>query len=241
MKTVAISQPMYFPWLGLFEQLHLADEFIFFDNVQYARGFINRVQYKTASGTSWLTVPLCKHGRNTLILDLQSAEKNEWRKKHLRALSISLSGAPYAKDAIELSESVLLRSELSFSDMLIESILAIGSYFDLLEGKVFHRSSNLPIAGYKSDLVQNLVTHLDGDRYITGLGAMDYLDHSAFESTGIDVCYMNYQKKEYPQKFYPFTPYVTALDLVANCGPSGRDFINSGVISWQEALTKYKD
>lgn len=224
----------------MFEQLSLADEFVFFDNIQYARGFINRVQYKIATGTSWLTVPLCKHERNALIVDLHSAENNEWRSKHLRTLSMSLSGAPYANDAIDIFESILLRSDLNFSDMLIESVLAIGDYFNLLEGKVFHRSSDLSITGCKSDLVQNLVTHLNGKRYITGLGAMNYLDHSAFESAGIKVCYMNYKKKEYPQKFSPFTPYVTALDLVANCGPNGRDFINSGVISWQEALAKYK-
>ena len=49
MTTVVISQPMLFPWVGMFEQVALADVFVHYDDVQFSKGsFTNRVQLKTA-------------------------------------------------------------------------------------------------------------------------------------------------------------------------------------------------
>ncbi|WP_342243474.1 WbqC family protein [Pseudomonas sp. OTU5201] len=238
MSTVVISQPMYFPWVGLFEQWRLADDFVFFDDVQFARGFINRVQYKTPTGSSWLTVPLRQHSRDARICDLECSEEGGWRDKHLRSLALSLAGTPYLEDAMGLAESVLLRRELSFCELLIEGMQAVASYFDLLEGKRLHRSSQLEVPGRKSELIQGLVTRLGGDRYVTGMGALNYLDHEACERGGIEVCYMDYRKREYPQKFAPFTPYVTVLDLVANCGRDGRHVIESDVTPWRAVMAE---
>ena len=58
MTVTVISQSMYFPWIGLFDQIRLADEFIFYDDVQLTRGFYNRVQVAQANGTKFITVPL---------------------------------------------------------------------------------------------------------------------------------------------------------------------------------------
>ncbi|MBC8123824.1 MAG: WbqC family protein, partial [Gemmatimonadaceae bacterium] len=59
MNTVVISQPMLFPWIGMFEQICLADVYVHYDDVQFSKGsFSNRVQVKSASGSKWITVPL---------------------------------------------------------------------------------------------------------------------------------------------------------------------------------------
>ena len=65
-KTVVISQPMFFPWVGIFEQIRLADIFVHFDDVQLPWGssFINRVQIKTKDGIKWLTIPIRKTSSN---------------------------------------------------------------------------------------------------------------------------------------------------------------------------------
>ena len=57
---VVISQSMYFPWVGMLEQIRLADVFIHYDDVQFSKGsFSNRVQVKQPDGTSaWMTIPL---------------------------------------------------------------------------------------------------------------------------------------------------------------------------------------
>jgi len=53
---IVISQSMYFPWVGLLEQIRLAEFFVHYDDVQLTRVFTNRVQVKTAQGSKWITV-----------------------------------------------------------------------------------------------------------------------------------------------------------------------------------------
>jgi hypothetical protein len=48
---------------------------------------------------------------------------------------------------------------------------------------------------------------------------------------------MDYRLDPYPQLHGDFTPYVSALDLIANCGVSGRDRIRSGTLYWKEFVS----
>ena len=71
---------------------------------------------------------------------------------------------------------------------------------------------------------------------LTGLGALNYLDENAFLAKGIDVMCMNYRFSPWKQFYGPFTPYVTALDCLAHCGPSSKAFLQSECVSWQYAM-----
>ena len=52
-------QPVYIPWLGLFQKIQSADLFCFFDIVQYQKkDFNNRNKIKTMNGEMWLSVPV---------------------------------------------------------------------------------------------------------------------------------------------------------------------------------------
>jgi hypothetical protein len=79
---------------------------------------------------------------------------------------------------------------------------------------------------------------LEAERYISGHGGRAYLDHAAFDAEGIRVEYVEYKKKEYPQLHGAFTPHVSALDLVANAGPDGREVIASGSVYWKNFLSR---
>ena len=69
---------------------------------------------------------------------------------------------------------------------------------------------------------------------MTGHGARNYLNHELFERNGVKVQYMDYLRSLYPQAHGTFTPYVSILDLIANTGRDGRQYINSGTKPWQE-------
>ena len=78
--------------------------------------------------------------------------------------------------------------------------------------------------------------HYNACTYVTGHGASNYINHELFEAEEIEIRYMDYNLTEYPQQHGEFNPYVSALDLVANCGKSGRSHINSTSVSWQKFL-----
>ena len=236
---VAISQSMLFPWVGLLEQVRLADVFVHYDDVQYSKGsFVNRVQVKTPKGIRWMTIPLKGLHLGQRIEEVQVAPMAQWRDQHLALLKTSFDGTPYCGDAMKLVEEVYGVDYPNLGAISRSSLRALTRYFGVDESTRFLDVKDLNISGESSDRVLSTVRHLDGNSYITGHGAATYLDHEGFEKAGIQVDYMNYRRLPYPQLHGEFTPYVSSLDLVANCGRAGADYICSDTVPWREFVNE---
>lgn len=234
---VVISQSMLFPWVGLLEQVRLADVFVHYDDVQFSKGsFTNRVQVKTAAGTRWMTVPTRGLHLGQAIEDVQLADAADWVPRHLQLLRQSFDGAPHAADALALAEGVYRAGDRTLGALARRSLLALVDYFGLREGRRFVDVRELGIVGASTQRVLDVVRKLGGDTYVTGHGAAAYLDHEAFARAGVGVEYMDYRRLPYPQAHGCFTPFVTGLDLAAHCGPGGADRICSPALPWQQFL-----
>lgn len=236
---VAISQPMFFPWVGMFEQIRLADTYVHYGDVQFSKGsFTNRVQIKTAQGIKWLTVPLQDVSLGQSIDDVRINARIDWRVRHMDMLKQAYAEAPYRKDMLALVESVYQYQGDSIGMLSRLSMEACCNYFGLDAGRRYIDVRQLGIGGSSSQRVFDIVMALGGSNYITGLGARNYLDHQLFEDAGIAVEYMDYQKSPYPQLHGEFTPYVSILDLIANVGKDGVNWIHSGTINWQDFVNE---
>ncbi|SOH95596.1 WbqC-like protein family protein [Monaibacterium marinum] len=233
MTRVVISQPMYFPWPGFLAQMALADVYIWLDDAQFSKGsFTNRVQVKVGAERKWMSVPLAGKGSGQFIGSL-SANGNTWEQGHRALLTQSLRGKPYVADALALFDSVMAGTTLC--DRMIESAQAMAKPLGILPKRIL-RSSNMGVEGTGWSRVLDMVRAVDGTTYITGHGAASYLDHAAFEAADIAVEYMSYDVAPWPQTG-EFTPYVTALDLLASCTPTvARTGLNPATVSWRSFL-----
>ena len=238
MTAVAINQPCYLPWRGQFALMKLADVFVFYDDVQFTttRRFFSRVQLKTAAGRRWLTVPVRKSGRYGQRIDETLIVDDGWAKRHCAAIREALQGAPFGA-AIEPLLAVLTGrpwerlAELSIATTL-EMAPCLGAERRTL------RSSELGIGDSGTARLLAICRALEATRYITGHGALGYLDHEAFEAAGIAVEYMDYDLAPYPQPHGDFEPYVTALDLLANTGPAAPEHVNGRTVPWREMVAR---
>lgn len=234
---VVISQSMYFPWVGFLEQLRLAEVFVLYDDVQFSKGsFTNRVQIKTAAGPRWLTVPLAGIHLGQRIDDVQLDDRRDWRAQHRDMLWQAYRKAPFVADMLALVEAVFARPSASLSELSHASMLTLADYFGLVTHLRQLDATTLDIEGSSSQRVLDIVRAVGGTVYITGHGARNYLNHQAFEDAGIAVRYMDYRRAPYPQLHGEFTPYVSALDLVANCGREGARHIQSTTLEWKEFI-----
>jgi hypothetical protein len=235
---VVISQSMYFPWVGLLEQIRVADIFVHYDDVQYARGFYNRVQIKTANGSKWMTIPLSNLHRGQRIDEVLIDNQTDWRSQHRDVLKQAYMKAPFRDQMLSMVDEVFSKPATTLSDVSRESILALARYFKLDSKTNFVRSSDMKVLGASSQRLHDLCVAYAADVYVTGHGARNYLDHELFERSGIKVEYMEYKMNPYPQLHGDFTPYVSALDLVANCGNEGGSVICSNSIDWKDFVNK---
>lgn len=234
-KKVVISQSMYFPWVGLLEQIQLSNIFVHYDDVPFSKGsFTNRVQVKTSAGIKWLTIPLRKFHLGEHIDEIEINEATDWRSQHRDILRQAYFKAPFRDEMLDLVDNVFSKSTSLLADLVKMSVIELADYFDISSNRRFISSKELKINGSSSQRVHDIVKHLGGKTYITGHGACNYLDYELFEKSYIAVQYMQYQCNPYTQLHGDFTPYVTALDLVANYGRSGKSVIKSESVNWKQ-------
>jgi len=232
-RSVVILQPQYIPWVGVFEQIQLADVYVHYDDVQYPQGrsFTNRVQIKTSNGPKWLSVPVKKTTGTKTINKVSINNEGSWRRKHIESFRHAYAKAPFIDDALGLMGDILSQPFDNLSDLNCYALETIARYLKL--DTAFVRASELDISGNSTQRLVDICDHLNADKYITGLGARNYVQYSLFEDRNIELHYMLYEKRSYCQQYGEFTPYVSILDLIANCGVSGRANICSSAKYWQ--------
>jgi hypothetical protein len=239
--VVAINQPCYLPWRGHFALMKAADVFVFYDDVQFtsntSRSFFARVQLKTAAGRRWLTVPVQKRGRfGQRIDEVEIAEDGRWSTRHATAIRQALGGAPFAEAIAPVLDALTARRWPRLAELTIQTTRLMAQLLGL-RGETL-QSSALGVAGAGSARVLATCRALGATRYVTGHGALDYLDHEAFEAAGIDVQYMDYDLSPYRQLHGAFEPYVTALDVLANAGPEAPAHVRARTVPWREMVAR---
>ncbi|MCK7578325.1 MAG: WbqC family protein [Chromatiales bacterium] len=240
---MVILQPMYFPWSGLIEQYRLCNTFVYYDDAQYSKGgFTNRVQIKTMQGIRWLTVPLRDLRLGQRINQVEIDNRIDWKRRQIDQLRQAYAKAPYREDMLDLISGLFKNDYYIIGDLAQKSTEALISYFPSIKNNTITLlSSHMKIQGASTQKVIDLCSTLNAKKYLTGHGARHYLEHEKFEAQGIDVAYIDYSLSEYPQLHGPFTPYVSALDLIANCGPEAVNYIKGQAIDWRSFLSKHND
>jgi WbqC-like protein family len=225
--TVVVLQPGYLPWLGFFDQMRRADVFVYYDDVQYdTHGWRNRNRIKTQQGPLWLTVPVRHSGLSKpRILDVAIDARTNWARKHVASIRQAYAAAPFVKQYVPALEQVLTRSW----DRIVDLDLAVTALMAEWLGvrPRIERASLLGIDGGQSERLVNICRHFGATRYLSGSAARDYLDVALFESNGIAVEWQDFTHPVYPQLHGAFLPYMSALDLILNCGPESHSVLAS--------------
>ena len=144
-----------------------------------------------------------------------------WQHKHHRALKTNYQKAKYFRDYEYLLEEIYLTKNWEkISDLNIFSTRLIAKALGI--EVEWHRSSELMQSGSKEGEKAIKICQLLGcDAFLNGPAAKEFMDESLFRQSGVKLEYMAYSYPEYPQLHGDFVPYLSALDLVLNCGEDG--------------------
>lgn len=226
MKVVSINQPAYLPWLGYFHRIAISDLHIVLDHVQFEKNsFTNRNKIRMKEGWTWLTVPVKTKGRfpDLSISQLEIADDPHWAKKHLSTLQMSYSRALFFRKHATEFETVYSQHWSRFIDLLRETTGYLLEAFGIKTRIIY--SSEMDVKGQKAELIFNLCKAVGATVYVSGPLGKGYLHEQPFRQAGMRVAYHNYIHPIYPQAFPNFEPYMSAVDLLFNCGPKSLDII----------------
>lgn len=225
-RTCVVLQPGYLPWLGFFEQLARADEFVFLDDVQFDKhGWRNRNRIKGPDGPQWLTVPVRVGGqswRRICEVTIDSTQRR-WVGKHLQSLRSNYGPCAFFDWLYPELEAVLQQPWERIADL---DIALVGRLCDLLGlRRSMHRSSSMDVGGSRCERLVEICRRVGCDHYYSGAAARDYLDGTLFERADIGVEFQEYVHPEYPQRYGGFVSHLSAVDLMFNCGPGSLGII----------------
>lgn len=239
MTQVVISQPMFLPWIGLFEQVRLADTFVHYDDVQLPQGrsFMTRVQIGTRQGTKWLTAPLDRANSGSLISETRLAPAASWRPDHLETLRHSYGKCRNFTAMFDLAREIYAQDTDNLAVFNMRAVELIAGRIGL--APAFARSSALMIEGRSTQRLLAISRHFNATVYLTGHGAAGYLDHAEFDRAGVAVRYMTYASHPWAQVMPEPTPYVSILDLLAEVRfENALQHFAATTVAWQDFLAE---
>ena len=224
---LAGHQPEYLPYIGYFYKMQKCDQFILVDHVQYEKkNFQNRNKIRTAQGFTWLTVPVETHGKQfQKINEVEIKRGLNWREKHYKAIYLNYKNTPHFEKYADFLKKTY-EEDFSLLVDLNEKIIRFLAKEIGIKKKIL-KSSEFNFKKKKEELLIEMCKTLGADTYLSGKGGQDYVEDSVFKKQGLKHVFSDFKHPEYKQRFKPFLPYMSTIDLLFNCGPKTLNIIKS--------------
>jgi len=219
MKTVAIMQPTYLPWLGYFALMAEVDVFVFLDSVQFdRRSWQQRNRVKGPDGIQFLTVPVkAKGALERPISEIEIDPASDFRKKHVATLRHYYARSRAFDEGAATIVPVVEAKHKMLADYTIAATVSLAGTLGL--ACAFMRSSELGVDGVKAELLARICERLQADRYVSPVGSAGYLSESdAFAKRGIEVVFNAYTPVSYSQLHGNFVPSLSVADALLAAG-----------------------
>lgn len=214
---VGIMQPYFFPYLGYFSLIKHTDRFLLFDVVQFIRhGWIERNRIlKPGAGWQYISVPLIKHNRDTIISEIQIRNTEDWQLKIIRQLE-HYKKAPFYKEAISIIEECLSFKTDSIVELNCLILQKICDYLYL--DKQIEIFSNLNIelgtVNAPGDWAYEITKAINGTTYYNPPGGEEIFDIKKFKDAEINICFLSNKLESYNQRRATFENGLSIIDVL---------------------------
>lgn len=224
MRTIAIMQPYFLPYIGYFQLMAAVDKFVVFDDVHYInRGWVNRNRLLLEGAAHMFTVPLRGASQNRLICDIELVEEQDWRDKLLRTIRQAYVKAPCYAEVSALMERLINYPARRLDEFLLNSLREIASYL-ALEVEIGSSSRiyrNSQLSG--QERILDICRQEQAGVYINPIGGEELYDRASFREQGVQLKFLRSRPVCYPQGNGEFVPWLSILDvLMFNPQPEAR-------------------
>ncbi len=229
MTCVAGHQPNLYPYGGFFAKAATVDTFVIVDTTQYVKKeYHNRNRIKLLDGKiHWLTIPVKNSGRYMQkINEVEIDSSKDWRRIHRKTIIANYGKSPHFNDFFPQFDEMLSRDWCLLADY---NVCFIKEVFRFLGIKVpLLTSSELKISGKATELILDICRKTGASSYLHGKHSRDYVDFYMLDSAGIKNLIQDFSCEEYPQTTMPFSPNLSMLDILFNCGKDAHQLLIDG-------------
>ena len=216
MKSVAIMQPYFLPYIGYFQLINSVDEFVIYDNIQYTKkGWINRNRILVNGSEKLITLPIAKDSDYLNVNDRVLADS--WNNEKIKMLNLikgSYKKAPHYHAAFPIIRSVIELPHTSLFEFIIGGLRLLNSYLGIDTKITISSHIKIDPTLKGKNKVIAICKHLNTDIYINPVGGQLLYNYDDFKHEGLDLKFIKSQNFNYKQYKNEFIPWLSILDVL---------------------------
>lgn len=214
MRSIAIMQPYFLPYIGYFQLLAAVDQFVVYDNIQYTKkGWINRNRLLRQGRDVTFSLPL-KKASDYLDIKARTIAEDFDRIKLLNQFKEAYQKAPYFEPVYALVRDAVMNNAANLFDFIDFSIRKVCAYLAISTDIIVSSSLDMNHDLQGVDRVIGICQHLGAARYINAIGGQELYSKAKFAEHAIELKFLKPQYFEYKQFAYDFVPWLSIIDVM---------------------------
>jgi hypothetical protein len=225
MKTVAIMQPYFFPYIGYWQLIQAVDCFVLFDDAQYMRhGWVNRNRIlKPGGGWQYILVPLEKHAVTESIKNVHVHPDKKWKELIIGQLAHYKKKARYFDETNEVVREILFsKNEQSIAAINSAIIKKLCAYLEIKKEIIVSSEQNFDYSdvGDAGEWALRIAEQMGAAEYINPAAGAALFSRKKFLSSNIKLSFFKSQEVAYSQRGV-FEPSLSIIDVLMFNGIEG--------------------
>jgi hypothetical protein len=222
MRSIAIMQPYFFPYIGYWQLLNAVDRFVIYDDVNYIKGgWINRNRLLINGEPAYITAPLRQPSPYKRICDTALQPSSAWRDKLIKMVEITYRKAPCFAETFPIIEKLIRHEADNLADYLAYQLQTLAAFMEIKTEFVITSRC------YENECLSGQARILDICKrekariYINPQGGQGLYEAEVFRNTGIDLRFIVMRPLPYKQRSGKFVPYLSIIDALMGVGFTG--------------------
>lgn len=226
---IAISQPTFLPWQGYMALLNYVDEFIILDNVQFdKRSWQQRNKIKQNNKELLITIPVkTKNKYHQKINEVEINYNLNFTEKHLKSIYLSYKKSKFFNSYFKKIEDIYNKKFNNLIDLNLSFLNLFKSEIEIETKMSF--VSELKLDKNKHELIDKVCNIKKCDRYISSVGAENYLEKLKSKKLNYQIEYFDFKNIKYSQLGNKFLPFLSFLDLLFNLGKDSKLYLEKNI------------
>lgn len=211
--TIGIHQPYFFPYIGYWQLMNIADIYVIADSMQYGKqGYSNRNNILINKNRYLFTLEVFGVHAATHINHVQVGRNSN---QIIKSIFHAYKKAPYFEEIYPMLEEILLNDEKNLAKYVGYSIERVAQYLDIDTNIIYLSDLQQGETSLKGqDRVIDICKRLNADRYINAIGGQELYNKVNFLKEEIKLNFLKIGNIEYKQFNNEFVSNLSIIDVM---------------------------
>lgn len=211
---LSIMQPYFLPYIGYFQLVAAADQFVIYDQIKYTKkGWINRNRMLLNGSDALFSLPLKKGSDSLDVVERELAPEFD-RAKLLSQFAGAYRRAPHFASTFALLERIVRYEDNNLFRYIHHSLTAMFTYLDITTPIRISSTVSIDRHLKGQDMVLAICSEVGAREYVNSMGGTALYSKQDFSDRDVKLQFLKPHFFQYEQFGEPFVPWLSIVDVL---------------------------